>query len=668
MELLEGMIEGPVVDGRILPRLADGQAPRYLYRIMSIDEYEQAREVGHLSSREGRIHADIEPHFEYAEPGDNNVLVKIAYRDEDGWRTKWTSLGCIAITDSVPIDRVTEVSRGSRSKLELRESAPAINGFWVTDKGEFLYNDWDNDVHHHKVAADHFKMDGEDGFLHAMKLGWIRVLAIADMELNAQWEVANRKALRALRSFVRQCGDEFPTFFIEGMPKPEDPEVGIDKRSFLEILDTHINKSVNESVETIDAWSGARLRVHHNPPLAAFQNIIQQNDVLRGILSDDGEDVWLWNAHQAVHSNVSQELGIPASYPCIFYNRGRWDGPVMGRDGEYAPALARLTPELVAARKARQRRETDDLIAQLMADDEFGLLAEAEHTEPSWRYDQGGGSVGFGGMVVARTVSGNFKINDEKAFDGSWPYGYSFVFARNGEVEVSFYLDVANYFGRDLAVAVEKGRVSPEDAKELKFRQLSDGMGIYNMMGQDVARSVLRVMGQLIQRFIAEYDPPILVMVAKTDRRRSIYERLLKRLPGYAISVEPDPRGNGHLVYARKDTDSQMISESFTTKDGRPIKIWHEEHDEDNEEGALIIYDPNWDVYAEVDGKVVGSGWFTDDHFSGIQVSEAYRRMGIATALYDYVESLGCYVRPSPNGQEPDGAAFWDARKPDRRW
>lgn len=255
MSVIEGMIEGPHVDGRVLPRLADGTAPDYLYRIMSIAEWDEAREQGYLSSREGRIHADIEPHFQYAEPGDNNVLVRIAYRDEDGWRAKWSSMGCLAITDSVPTDRVTEIARGGFAALE---AAP-----------------------------------------------------------------------------------------------------------------------LRESVETMDAWSGARLRVHRNPPLAAFQNMVEKCDVLRGILSDDGETVWLWNAHQAIHTNVSQELGIPGSYACIFYNRGRWDGPVMGRDGEYAPALARLTPELVAARKARQKKETDDLIAQLMADDDMGLLAES---------------------------------------------------------------------------------------------------------------------------------------------------------------------------------------------------------------------------------------------------------------------------------------------------
>ena len=149
-------------------------------------------------------------------------------------------------------------------------------------------------------------------------------------------------------------------------------------------------------------------------------------------------------------------------------------------------------------------------------------------------------------------IKGSFKVKDEKSVTGEWPYGYSFVFARNGEVEVAFHLDAANYFGRDMHLAAEQGKISHAEAKELSYRQMGDGMGVYNMMGANVARTVLRVMGDLIQRFVAEYDPPILVMVAKTDRRMTVYERMLKQLPGYEISHEPDPRGTGHLVYARK--------------------------------------------------------------------------------------------------------------------
>ena len=177
-------------------------------------------------------------------------------------------------------------------------------------------------------------------------------------------------------------------------------------------------------------------------------------------------------------------------------------------------------------------------------------LYEAEHSDPSWQYDQGGSP--YGNTTTARVVKGSFKVKDEKSVTGEWPYGYSFIFARTGEVEISFYLDAMNYFGSHIFQAAEEGKISHEKAKELQIRQLSDGMGMYNMMGANVARTVLRVMGTLVERFVAEYDPPVLMMVAKTDRRMTVYERMLRQLPGYQISHEPDPRGTGHIVYARK--------------------------------------------------------------------------------------------------------------------
>jgi len=49
-----------------------------------------------------------------------------------------------------------------------------------------------------------------------------------------------------------------------------------------------------------------------------------------------------------------------------------------------------------------------------------------------------------------------------------------------------------------------------------------------------------------------------------------------------------------------------------------------------------------------------------------IEVDEGYRRRRIATALYDYIESvIGHPLKPSP-ALQPDGRAFWDFRTRDR--
>lgn len=97
----------------------------------------------------------------------------------------------------------------------------------------------------------------------------------------------------------------------------------------------------------------------------------------------------------------------------------------------------------------------------------------------------------------------------------------------------------------------------------------------------------------------------------------------------------------------------------FLTKDGRPITINHFVDDEESTDYYEII-----DVYAQVDGDTVGSGKFDTDEgsFRGIHVDDDFRRQGIATAIYDYVENYIGYVRPSQH-LEPDGELFWAARR-----
>jgi hypothetical protein len=118
IKLVEGLIEGPYEDGRILPRMEDGQPPEILYRIMSKAEYETGKQSGMFGTRD-RLHASAEPHFEYCEPGSDNVLVVIQYHDEDGWRAKHThGMGVVAIVDDLPADRVHAIAKGTRAEIE----------------------------------------------------------------------------------------------------------------------------------------------------------------------------------------------------------------------------------------------------------------------------------------------------------------------------------------------------------------------------------------------------------------------------------------------------------------------------------------------------------------------------------------------------------------------
>lgn len=97
-------------------------------------------------------------------------------------------------------------------------------------------------------------------------------------------------------------------------------------------------------------------------------------------------------------------------------------------------------------------------------------------------------------------------------------------------------------------------------------------------------------------------------------------------------------------------------------KDGRDVvfKIEHsyggEEPDDERE--------PYLDITIYLDGKSIGGGLFDqeDNCFRGVSVKDEFRRLGAATAMYDYMDRLGYFPRPSSD-LEPDGQAFWKARR-----
>jgi GNAT superfamily N-acetyltransferase len=95
-----------------------------------------------------------------------------------------------------------------------------------------------------------------------------------------------------------------------------------------------------------------------------------------------------------------------------------------------------------------------------------------------------------------------------------------------------------------------------------------------------------------------------------------------------------------------------------TLKDGSTVALAaHDDYNEDFEYPLLS-------VYATVDGNTVGSLLFDPEgHWvRGVDVRQNYRRLGVATAMYDYLEHIVGTVKASPH-LEPDGEAFWAARR-----
>jgi len=83
-----------------------------------------------------------------------------------------------------------------------------------------------------------------------------------------------------------------------------------------------------------------------------------------------------------------------------------------------------------------------------------------------------------------------------------------------------------------------------------------------------------------------------------------------------------------------------------------------------------IEWDGNFNVYAFIDGKRVGHAEFASDDPEGmggfyavsVGVNPEYRRMGVATAMYDAAEEKFGEIIPSES-QTDDARAFWRSRE-----
>lgn len=83
----------------------DGSPPKFLYRVMSKNEYEIAKKTGYFRPRVGeRIHASSEPQRRYMS-GYDDVIVRFDYNEEDGWRPKWGDELYAITNKSIPFSR-----------------------------------------------------------------------------------------------------------------------------------------------------------------------------------------------------------------------------------------------------------------------------------------------------------------------------------------------------------------------------------------------------------------------------------------------------------------------------------------------------------------------------------------------------------------------------------
>ena len=107
--------------------------------------------------------------------------------------------------------------------------------------------------------------------------------------------------------------------------------------------------------------------VLHNPGRRVFEKFAaDRHNNLRGLLTYEGDDVWLWAAYNATHAMIRDELGL-GRIEYLYYRSGRWimqsgnSNLIDDQTGLYVPAIQRITP-----------REIDwnadaELLNQLMA-------------------------------------------------------------------------------------------------------------------------------------------------------------------------------------------------------------------------------------------------------------------------------------------------------------
>lgn len=129
---------------------------------------------------------------------------------------------------------------------------------------------------------------------------------------------------------------------------------------------------VRERVERVAVWSGATITVLNNPTRQQFQNFAAQHRAIRGLLANNGTEIWLWDGAAAVHTNLIQELGVDRA-DCIAFNDGAWSGPVYDHEGFY-PAVEKLTPYRDTPQGKRKKADAEKLWADLMADPDFDAL------------------------------------------------------------------------------------------------------------------------------------------------------------------------------------------------------------------------------------------------------------------------------------------------------
>lgn len=120
-----------------------------------------------------------------------------------------------------------------------------------------------------------------------------------------------------------------------------------------------------EKILKIPSYDGfGVIHILHNPTKRAFEKFAtERGNDLRGLLSSNDKDIYLWDAGSAFHEYVRDNLGLDR-VDYITYNNGKWAGQVVNlydENGLYIPIIQRITP----LQTPRWTKDDDEFLRQL---------------------------------------------------------------------------------------------------------------------------------------------------------------------------------------------------------------------------------------------------------------------------------------------------------------
>lgn len=126
----------------------------------------------------------------------------------------------------------------------VKEAMAEPGGWWITDKGEFIDCDHDNDRHHSDIAANYFSTDddeeeeydddyvGDDdhdmetamadseaAIMTALDAGWVRGSSYSD-HMGIEWHHLTHEAKKALLGWTRSYGPAYHHLVLVGGQNP----------------------------------------------------------------------------------------------------------------------------------------------------------------------------------------------------------------------------------------------------------------------------------------------------------------------------------------------------------------------------------------------------------------------------------------------------------------